>query len=105
MITQALAVCHTILIRGIHRYKELSLKFYTILMAHADDLQAVSVDEALIDVTTSVRRIESEISCSPDPSSSPTDPAKEFADAIRAQVRNATGCEGDSSQQFAPSFV
>lgn len=77
-----------------NRYKQFSLQFYTILMAHADDLQAVSVDEALIDVTSSVRRIHSEIAHSQDPSASPADPAKEFADAIRAQIRRATGCEG-----------
>ncbi len=63
-------------------------------MAHADDLQAVSVDEALIDVTSSIRRILLEIAQSRDPSSSPVDPAKGFAEAIRAQVKKATGCEG-----------
>ncbi|KAI0070563.1 DNA repair protein [Panus rudis PR-1116 ss-1] len=73
-------------------YKEFSLKFYTILMAHADDLQAVSVDEALIDVTSSIQRIKSEISQSQGHSSSPLDPAKDFAEAIRTQVKEATGC-------------
>lgn len=63
-------------------------------MAHADDLQAVSVDEALIDVTNSVGRIRTEIARSQDPTNSPPDPAKEFAEAIRTQVRKATGCEG-----------
>ncbi|THG97509.1 hypothetical protein EW026_g4505 [Hermanssonia centrifuga] len=76
-----------------NRYKQFSLQFYTILMAHADDLQAVSVDEALIDVTSSIRRILLEIAQSRDPSSSPVDPAKGFAEAIRAQVKKATGCE------------
>jgi DNA repair protein REV1 len=54
-------------------------------MAHADDLQAVSVDEALIDVTNAVK------------STSPTDPhlsAKEYAETIRNLVRQETGCEG-----------
>ena len=78
------------------RYKQLSLQFYTILMAHADDLQAVSVDEALIDVTSSVKRIHAELAQSQDPESSPADPAKDFAEAIRAQVKKATGCEGAS---------
>lgn len=64
-------------------------------MAHADDLQAVSVDEALIDVTTSVRRIKSEISRSQGNDSIQTvDSAKDFAEAIRAQVKRATNCEG-----------
>lgn len=74
------------------KYKQYSLQFYTILMSHADDLQAVSVDEALIDVTSSVRRIRTEISQS-QRVSSPTDPAKDFAEAIRAQVKSATSCE------------
>ena len=78
------------------RYKEFSLKFYTILMSHADDLQAVSVDEALIEVTSSVRRIHTEIARSQDGVSIPMDPAREFAEAIRAQVKKATGCEGTS---------
>lgn len=85
-----------------HRYKQLSLQFYTILMAHADDLQAVSVDEALIDVTNSVRRIESDISSSQHLSDEPSDPAKDFAEAIRAQVRKATGCEG---AHVLPRFI
>ncbi|KDR81975.1 hypothetical protein GALMADRAFT_114855 [Galerina marginata CBS 339.88] len=67
------------------RYKQSSLQFYTVLMAHADDLQAVSVDEALIDVTTTVNQLRSQ--------SGHTDPAKDFAETIRAQVRKATSCE------------
>ncbi|RDB19284.1 DNA repair protein rev1 [Hypsizygus marmoreus] len=70
-------------------YKQLSLKFYTILMSHADDLQAVSVDEALIEVTGVVTQLRSR--SSPEPGA--LDPAKDFAEAIRAQVRTATGCE------------
>ncbi|KAG6839978.1 hypothetical protein C0991_009916 [Blastosporella zonata] len=71
------------------RYKQLSLKFYTILMSHADDLQAVSVDEALIDVTSVVLQLRSRNSQAPEA----VDPAKDFAEMIRAQVRKATGCE------------
>jgi len=56
-------------------------------MAHADDLQAVSVDEALIDVTSSVARLTAEHPSAPDP-------AKDFAELIRSEVRKATGCEG-----------
>lgn len=80
------------------RYKQFSLQFYTILMAHADDLQAVSVDEALIDVTSSVGRIRTQISLSQnnseDENANGGDPAKDFAEAIRTQVKDATGCEG-----------
>lgn len=76
------------------RYKQFSLQFYTILMAHADDLQAVSVDEALVDVTSSVARIRTELAERSEPAEEPSDPAKDFAEAIRAQVRKITGCEG-----------
>ncbi|KAG1819758.1 uncharacterized protein BJ212DRAFT_1446112 [Suillus subaureus] len=71
------------------RYKQLSLRFYTILMRHADDIQAVSVDEALIEVTTSVSR------CAIRPSSLAfmDDPARSLAEQIRSEVREATGCE------------
>ncbi|CCM04532.1 uncharacterized protein FIBRA_06713 [Fibroporia radiculosa] len=94
-LQQARRLCPTVLTipYEFQRYKKLSLQCYTVLMAHADDLQAVSVDEALIDVTSSVARIRREISRSQDPSSSPVDPAKEFAEAIRAQVKKVTGCE------------
>lgn len=71
------------------KYKQLSLRFYTILMRHADDIQAVSVDEALIEVTTSVSR------CAIRPSSLAfvDDPAKSLAEQIRSEVREGTGCE------------
>ncbi|KAG2075797.1 DNA repair protein [Suillus decipiens] len=71
------------------KYKQLSLRFYTILMRHADDIQAVSVDEALIEVTTSVSR------CAIRPSSLAfvDDPARSLAEQIRSEVREGTGCE------------
>ncbi|OSX56265.1 hypothetical protein POSPLADRAFT_1186762 [Postia placenta MAD-698-R-SB12] len=94
-LQQARKLCPTLLTMPyeFQRYKQLSLQFYTILMAHADDLQAVSVDEALIDVTGSVKRICAEMARSQDLSTSPADHAKGFAEAIRAQVRKVTGCE------------
>lgn len=71
------------------KYKQLSLRFYTILIRHADDIQAVSVDEALIEVTTSVSR------CAIQPSSLAFvhDPARSLAEQIRSEVREGTGCE------------
>ena len=81
-------------LRRFRRYKQFSLQFYTILMAHADDLQAVSVDEALIDVTSSVARIRAELAQRVDHVDDDSDPAKDFAESIRAQVRKVTGCEG-----------
>ncbi|KAG2354376.1 hypothetical protein BDR07DRAFT_1548628 [Suillus spraguei] len=64
------------------KYKQLSLRFYTILMRHADDIQAVSVDEALIEVTTSVSR------CAIRPSSLAfvDDPARSLAEQIRIGI-------------------
>ncbi|KAF8839868.1 DNA repair protein [Paxillus ammoniavirescens] len=69
------------------RYKSLSLQFYTILMRHADDLQAVSVDEALVDVSSGVTRLRTATPLSAD------DPAVTLAQTIRAQVKQTTGCE------------
>ena len=71
------------------RYKQFSLLFYTVLMSHADDLQAVSVDEALIDVTSTVTQLRSHVGLE----GSPHDPAKDFAETIRAEIRKATSCE------------
>ena len=59
-------------------------------MSHADDLQAVSVDEALIDVSTTVNQLRSQVRND----NTPYDPAKDFAETIRAQVQQATSCEG-----------
>lgn len=72
-----------------YRYKEFSLQFYTVLMSHADDLQAVSVDEALLDVSSTVAQLRKGTALG-----GPQDPAKNFAEMIRTEVRNATGCEG-----------
>ena len=63
-------------------------------MSHADDLQAVSVDEALIEVTSSVARIRTELAEVADDTDESSDPAQDFAEAIRSQVRKATDCEG-----------
>ncbi len=109
-------------------YKKFSLAFYTILMAYADELQAVSVDEALIDVSGRVLALSQAPTAFQDlsepekfsvvdgvgldvdglPSSGvdheahtdssrklPKDWAKELAEKIRADVRAATGCEGE----------
>jgi len=60
-------------------------------MSHADDLQAVSVDEALMDVTSVVAQLRPQST-----HDSLIDPAKDFAATIRAQIRQTTGCEGAS---------
>lgn len=63
-------------------------------MTHADDLQAVSVDEALIDVTSSVSNMKVlSVNGEHEDATSP-DTAKELAESIRAQVKEVTGCTG-----------
>ena len=57
-------------------------------MTHADDLQAVSVDEALVDVTTAVRQM-------PPSDRERYDPAKVFADMLRHEIKKATGCDSE----------
>ncbi|KAI9433918.1 DNA repair protein [Lactarius indigo] len=75
------------------RYRQLSLEFYTILMSHADDLQAVSVDEALIDVTSTVAQMRVvPTGVNDDGDNTSTDIAKELAESVRAQIKAATGC-------------
>ncbi|KAJ7494425.1 hypothetical protein B0H11DRAFT_2392932 [Mycena galericulata] len=80
-LQQARKLCPTIVTMPyeFERYKDLSLKFYTVLMSHADEVEAVSIDEALIDVTAAVSRLR-------------TTP-KDFAETIRAEVKEATACE------------
>lgn len=55
-------------------------------MFHADDLQAVSVDEALIDVSTAVNELREKANYS-------GDAAKDLAELIRDEVRKVTTCE------------
>ncbi|KAJ6606232.1 hypothetical protein DFH09DRAFT_1353423 [Mycena vulgaris] len=90
-LQQARKLCPTVLTMPyeFERYKELALKFYTILFTHADDLEAVSIDEALIDVTTAASRLRSAAASA----GSPHDALKDFAETIRAKVKAATGCE------------
>jgi hypothetical protein len=85
------------------RYKQLSTQFYTILMSHADDLQAVSVDEALIDVTSRVRAAEDHAMAVEDHDN--VDYAHELAEVIRAQIHAATGCTGELFHSWAPACI
>jgi DNA repair protein REV1 len=71
------------------------MKFYTILMSYTDDLQAVSVDEVLIDVTSTVAQTKA-VPTGVDDGNDCTsmDIAKELAEDMRAQIMATTGCEG-----------
>ncbi|EIW85594.1 DNA repair protein [Coniophora puteana RWD-64-598 SS2] len=75
------------------KYKQISLQFYTILMRYANDLQAVSVDEALVDVSTAVATLRGDLTRSGAPGSATRDYAKELAETIRSKVRRLTDCE------------
>jgi hypothetical protein len=63
-------------------------------MSYADDLQAVSVDEALIEVTSRVQTAEAAAADDEDPSSQQQDQALALAEVIRTRVKHATGCVG-----------
>ena len=56
-------------------------------MSHADDLQAVSIDEALIDVTSTVNQLRSQVRND----DTPYDPAKDFAETIPVTSSSTTG--------------
>jgi DNA repair protein REV1 len=70
-------------------------------MAYADELEAVSVDEALIDVTSRVNAlaqaplefggVEEGMTQAAHPAE---DPVRLLAEKIRDDMRKATGCEG-----------
>jgi DNA repair protein REV1 len=64
-------------------------------MSYADDLQAVSVDEALIDVTSTVAQVRViPTDANDDDDNTSTDIAKELAESMRAQIKATTGCNG-----------
>ncbi|KAH9948124.1 DNA repair protein [Amylocystis lapponica] len=91
---QARKLCPTVMTipYEFQRYKQFSLQFYTILMAHADDLQAVSVDEALstsqaVSTGSKQRYLEARIQ------NPLLGPCKGVRRGDRAQVKKVTGCE------------
>ena len=61
-------------------YKTISHQFYAILQKYSDTLQAVSIDEALMEVSLPRK-------------TGLLDPALDLAEKIRNEVRAATGCE------------
>ncbi|PVG02317.1 DNA repair protein [Serendipita vermifera] len=73
------------------KYKEISLKFYTILLSFADEIQAVSVDEALLDVSHAVANLKV-VTVAEDPDASNKDFARLLAEMIRARVLEVVKC-------------
>jgi DNA repair protein REV1 len=76
-------------------------------MSYADDLKTVSVDEALINITSSIAQIKSwALHDQPPPSLSPTNPATELAETIWLQVKKSTSCKGIyQSFKTLPSYM
>ncbi|EJT52125.1 hypothetical protein A1Q1_06663 [Trichosporon asahii var. asahii CBS 2479] len=71
-------------------YRKHSTAFYRILLGYADELEAVSIDEALLEVTGAVTARE----MAPDEAEAISpDPAVCVAEQIRSDIRDATGCE------------
>lgn len=60
-------------------------------MSYADDIEAVSVDEALIDVSGTVEQARR--AAMTDVNRPQLDLAKELAETIRKRVKETTGCE------------
>jgi DNA repair protein REV1 len=75
------------------RYKEISLKFYTILLSFADEIQAVSVDEALLDVSHAVANLKV-VTLAEDPAVTSMDFARLLAEMIRARILEVVKCSG-----------
>ncbi|WFD01028.1 deoxycytidyl transferase [Malassezia yamatoensis] len=83
-------------------YYRVSLQFYTILLAIADTLQVVSVDEALIDISHIIKQLQNK--AVPDlpydfsqrfkqQQDHQRDPLRAFAQALRQIIRQETDCE------------
>lgn len=69
-------------------YKSHSTAFYAVLLAYADELEAVSIDEALLDITGAVTAC----ALNPDEAGADTDPAVTVAARVRADIKEKTGC-------------
>ncbi|OZJ05683.1 hypothetical protein BZG36_01448 [Bifiguratus adelaidae] len=72
------------------KYKKVSHKFYSIIFQYADKLQAVSVDEALLDISTQIAKAD----CGEE---------EEFATRIRAEIKEITGC--NASVGIGPNIL
>lgn len=80
-------------------YEDISIEFYKILLSYADELQAVSVDEALLDVTSKCLPYwEKEDKATTAAKSDPTSEQdavvgpESFAQRVRDEIFAATGC-------------
>ncbi|KAF9913617.1 deoxycytidyl transferase [Lobosporangium transversale] len=85
-------------------YEDISIEFYKIILSYADELQAVSVDEALVDVTSKCipywsmdghHQQAEELSVQMDPGA--------LAEQVRKEIFDATGCH--ASVGIAPNIL
>lgn len=76
-------------------YKAASTEFYTILLNKSDKLEAVSVDEAYLEVTNRLSAFATEYQID----TAKEDVAVLYAEKIRDSVRSATGCESQLKLQ------
>jgi DNA repair protein REV1 len=88
-------------------YNDVAIQFYTILLLHADALEAVSIDEALIDVSLLLEEMRSGTESELPERRRLLDHYKDLmnsqgvawteekrlAEALRDEIRGATGCE------------
>ncbi|CAG7846701.1 DNA repair protein REV1; AltName: Full=Rev1-like terminal deoxycytidyl transferase [Serendipita indica DSM 11827] len=74
------------------KYKELSLKFYTVLLSYSEEIQPVSVDEALLDVSRVVANLKYQ-ALADDPSAKEMDYAVKLAEMIRTRMLEVTKCQ------------
>ncbi|GMK58315.1 hypothetical protein CspeluHIS016_0503470 [Cutaneotrichosporon spelunceum] len=69
-------------------YKSHSTAFYSVLLGYADELEALSIDEALLDVTGAVNAC----ALAPDAVDADRDAAVTVANRIRRDIKEKTGC-------------
>ncbi|KAF9356858.1 deoxycytidyl transferase [Mortierella sp. AD094] len=108
-LLRARALCPDLLVvpYEFQEYEDISIEFYKILLTYADELQAVSVDEALLDVTSKClplwdQRKSNTADHRGDVSSSRMAPGM-LADRVREQIFLATGCH--ASVGVAPNVL
>lgn len=88
-------------------YNDIAIKFYTLLLTHADAIEAVSIDEALIDVSFLLDEMRNNVQAEQgdrktlmtsykDHQNSQGNrwtEEKQLAEALRDEIRKQTGCE------------
>jgi DNA repair protein REV1 len=90
-------------------YNDIAIRFYTLLLSHADAIEAVSIDEALIDVSFLLQDMRKGVTSTTDDQARKAltsayidhhssqgerwTEEKQLAEALRDQIRALSGCE------------